>query len=170
MLAPMSWLSPDLRDLTLREGYHDVRDLAGWSDWAPFRDAVLEAPREPGVYLFRDADSGVIRYAGMAGERAGSGRPRGLCGRMGVYRSGTEAVGGFGEAALDQALADPAWVAAQLDSLRSGGPRRAREWARDAILRLAPEVSWAVCADRDDARQLEQRVMLRLRPLGIWNR
>lgn len=171
MLATMSWLHPDLHDPTLRDSYQDVCDLAGWSDWAPFPDAVLEAPRGPGVYLFRDADSGVIRYAGMAGERAGSGRPQGLYGRLGVYRSGKGAVSGFGEAALDRALADPAWVASQLESLRSDGPRRAKEWARDAVLRLAPEVCWAVCADRDDACHLEEdQVMLRLRPLGVGNR
>ena len=170
MLGVMSWIHPDVHDPTLRDGYQDVRDLAGWSDWASFPDAVAAAPREPGVYLFRDAGCGLIRYAAMAGERAGSGRPQGLYGRLVVYRSGRAAVSGFGEAALDRALADPGWVEAQLVSLRRDGPRRATEWARDAVLRLAPDVSWAVCADRDDARQLEDRVMLRLRPLGVWNR
>ncbi len=166
----MSWLHPDLHDPALREGYQDVRDLAGWSDWAQFVDAVPEAPREPGVYLFRDADTGVIRHAGMAGERAGSGRPQGLRGRLVVYRSGTGAISGFGEAALDQALADPTWVASQFERTRRDGSRRAREWARDAVLRLALDVCWAVCADRDDARRLQDQVMLRLRPLGVGDR
>lgn len=170
MLVSMSWLHPDLRDPTLSDGYQDVRDLAGWSDWTPFPDALVAAPRDPGVYLFRDGGSGVIHYAGMAGERAGSGRPQGVSGRLRAYRTGQGAVSGYGEAALDRALADPAWVGAQLESLRRDGPRRAKEWARDAVLRLAPEVSWAVCADRDDARRLEDQVLLRLRPLGVWNR
>lgn len=166
----MTWLHPALHDATLCETYDEVLHLAEWSEWASFLDAAVEAPREPGVFLLRDAGSGVIRYAGMAGERAGSGRPQGLRGRLGVYRSGQGAVSGFGEAALDQALADPAWVEARLASLRTRGPSRAKEWARDAVARLAPEVSWAVCADRDDARYLEGQVVLRLRPLGVWNR
>lgn len=166
----MTWLHPALHDETLRHTYEEVLDLAEWSAWAPVLEAAVGAPREPGVYLLRDADVGVVRYVGMAGERAGSGRPQGLRGRLCVYRSGQGAVGGFGEAALDQALADPEWVEARLATLRSRGPSRAKEWARDAVVRLAPEVSWAVCADREDARYLESEVALLLRPLGVWNR
>lgn len=112
------------------------------SRWAPFLGAAVCGPRELGVYLLRDADTGDIQYAGMAGERAGSGRPQGLRGRLRVYRSGQVAVSGFGESALDRALADPEWVEAQLSALLAHGPRRAKEWARDAVVRLAPEVSW----------------------------
>lgn len=166
----MTWLNPALIDPALLDAYDEVLHLADWTEWAPVLDAAVGAPREPGVYLLRDADNGVIRYVGMAGERAGSGRPQGLRGRLGVYCSGQGAISGFGEAALDQALADPEWVEARLASLRSRGPSRAKEWARDAVARLAPEVSWAVCADREDARYLESEVVLLLRPLGVWNR
>ena len=84
MTRAMTWLHPAVRDRNLQQAYLDVHDLAGWSDWVPFATGVAHAPREPGVYLFRDTDTGTIRYAGMAGERAGSGRPQGLYGRLGV--------------------------------------------------------------------------------------
>lgn len=147
-----------------------MEQLADWSAWTPFETAVPAAPREPGVYLFREAETGILRYVGMAGERAGSGRPQGLYGRLAVYRSGKGAVSGFGEAALDRALADADWLEGQLVALRQRGPSRAKAWARDAVVRLAPEASWAVCADREDARFLETQVELRLRPFGLWNR
>lgn len=166
----MTWLHPAVRDMGLLEAYRDVHELASWSDWAAFQTALPYAPREPGVYLLREPDTGHIRYVGMAGERAGSGRPQGLYGRLSVYRTGKGAVSGFGEAALDRALADPDWVEQQLLTLRIHGPRRAKEWARDAVARLAPEVSWAVRADASDARYLEGQVELYLRPLGLWNR
>jgi hypothetical protein len=79
-------------------------------------------------------------------------------------------VSGFGEAALDLALADEAWLEQRLHDLRDHGPRRVKVWARDAVARLAPEVSWAVRPDRADAQHLEGQVLLLLRPCGIWNR
>jgi hypothetical protein len=106
----------------------------------------------------------------MAGERAGSGRPQGLYGRLSVYWTGKGAVSGFGEAALDRALADPNWVAQQLHALRTRGPKRAKDWARDAVLRLGLEVSWAVSADRTDAKYLEDQTVALLRQHDIWNR
>jgi hypothetical protein len=161
-------------DPGLREAYAEVFDLADWSDWSPFETARRVAPREPGVYLLRQpTDSpqpGVIVYVGMAGERAGGGRPQGLYGRLAVYWTGKGAVSGFGEAALDRALADAEWVEAQLRRLRAGGPSRAKEWARDAVLRLGLEVSWAVVADRGDAQYLEDQVVSLLRVHGLWNR
>ena len=166
----MTWLHPYVREPALVNAYLEVADLAGWSGWAPFATALAHAPREPGVYLFREPEAGVIRYVGMAGERAGSGRPQGLYGRLNVYRTGKGAVSGFGEAALDRALADPEWIESQLVTLRTHGPRRAKDWARDAIARLEPEVSWAVCTDGQDARHLEGQVVLHLRPHGLWNR
>ena len=100
----------------------------------------------------------------MAGERGGGGRPQGLYGRLSVHLAGTGVMSGFAEAALDRALADPAWVEARLDHLRAGRPGRTRDWARDAVLRLAPEVSWAACHERADARHLEVQVDALLRP------
>jgi len=165
----MTWLG-DVRDESLRAVYTEVHRLTDWSPWMPFETAISAAPREPGVYLLREPYDGVIRYVGMAGERAGSGRPQGLYGRLSVYRSGKGAVSGFGEAALDRALADPDWVEQQLDHLRGHGPKRAKEWARDAVARLGLEVSWSVCADRSDALYLESQVVALVRTLGLWNR
>jgi hypothetical protein len=164
----VDWLD-DVRDPTLREAYAEVYGLADWSEWLPFGSAVQVAPREPGAYLLRDPGTCTIRYVGMAGERAGSGRPQGLYGRLSDYRFGTGAAGGFAEVALDQALADPDWVEAQLWQLRERGPKRARDWARDAVIRLDLEVSWAVSADRADAQYLERQIALLLTQ-GLWGR
>ena len=96
------------QDPARREAYAEVDALADWSEWMTFDVARHGAPREPGVYLLREPLSQTIRYAGMAGERAGGGRPQGLRGRLAGYGAGSGAVSGFGEAALDRALADPA--------------------------------------------------------------
>jgi hypothetical protein len=169
-MTPMSWVSAAVRNQVVAEAYAEVHALAEWSPWMPFETARRAAPREPGVYMLREPTTGAIRYAGMAGERAGGGRPQGLHGRLAVYWTGKGAVSGFGEAALDRALADADWVAQQLRELRENGPKRAKQWARDAVLRLDLEVSWAVCADRDDARYLETQVVDLLRPYDLWNR
>ena len=101
--------------------------------------------------------------------RVGGG-PRASADGSPVYRTGHGAVSGFGEAALDRALADPAWIERQQARLGADGPRRARQWAADGIARLAPEVSWATCYERADARHLASEVELLLRPYGLWNR
>ncbi len=168
-MHPMSWMDPGPHDAELRASYAEVRALADWSPWLSFETARVAAPREPGVYLLREPVTGVIRHVGMAGERAGGGRPQGLRGRLAAYWTGKGAVSGFGEAALDRALADPDWIARQLDDLRRRGPQRAKDWARDAVLRLGLEVSWTVCADRGDALFLEDQVASRLRTHGLWN-
>jgi hypothetical protein len=166
------WVGHHLHDPALFDTYRDLEHLAEWSEWAPFSTALPYAPREPGVYLFREPATQLIRYAGMAGERSGNGnqRPQGLYGRLSVYRTGKGAVSGFGEAALDRALADPDWVAGQLERLRTVGPRRAKEWAADAIARIGPDVSWATCPERADAQFLEVQVLQLLRPHGLWDR
>ena len=76
-VGDMSWLHPLLHDPSLGDTYAEVCGLAGWSDWAPFLDATAVAPREPGVYLLRDADSGIIRYAGMAAPGGAAAAPAG---------------------------------------------------------------------------------------------
>lgn len=96
--------------------------------------------------------------------------PQGLRGRLTVYKRGRGAVSGFGEAALDRALADPDWVAGQLDALRADGPKRAKVWAQDAIEHLRSEVRWAVRDTAADARDLEARVIALLARHGLWNR
>lgn len=164
-----TWIGERVRDPALVDAYVEVADLASWSDWQPFDEALPWAPRDPGVYLFREPATQRIVHVGMAGERAGGGgRPQGLYGRLSSFRSGHAAVGGFGEAALDRALADPEWLEQRLTLLRADGPRRARLWAADAIRRLAPEVSWAARPERADAKLLEDQVLLVLRPSGLW--
>ncbi len=110
----MAWVGQLVRDDALVAAYTQVSYLADWSRWLPFETGVAEAPRQPGAYLFREPETQVVRYVGMAGERAGGGRPRGLHGRLSGYCSGHDPVGGFGESALDRALADPGWVERQL--------------------------------------------------------
>ena len=166
----MGWADEVAGDRDPREAYAEVHDLAEWSPWLPFETAREAAPREPGVYLLREPRTGLIRYVGMAGERAGGGRPQGLHGRLSVYWTGKGAVSGFGEAALDRALADPDWVEHQLRHLREHGAKRAKDWARDAVARLGLEVSWSVTPDRGDALYLEEQVLARLRTQGLWNR
>lgn len=51
---------------------------------------------------------------------------QGLRGRLTVYGRRRGAVSGFGEAALDRALADPDWIAAQLEALRTSGAKRTK--------------------------------------------
>jgi hypothetical protein len=164
----MSWIDGTVRDPDLRQSYSEVHHLAEWSPWLPFDDALAGAPREPGVYALREPFTGVVRYVGMAGERAGSGRAQGLRGRLSAYGTGKGAISGFGEAALDRALADPDWVERRLRHLRTRGPERARDWVRDAVLRLGLEVSWSVCVDRSDALYLERQVVARLRTTELW--
>ena len=158
------WIGERVRDPALRDAYLQLADLASWSDWAPLEDALPWAPREPGAYLLREPGDQRIVHVGMAGERAGRGRPQGLYGRLSELVSGHAAVSGFAEAALDRALADPEWVGEQAHR----PPRRARRWAGDAILRLAPEVSWAARPERADALLLAERAALVLRPHGLW--
>ena len=153
------------------DAYRQVEGLAEWSAWAPLLEVLPEAPRLPGVYLLREHDTHRVRHVGMAGERGGGGgRPQGLYGRLSVYRTGQGPVSGFGEAALDRALGDPEWLGVRLGDVRAGRVARARDWARDAVVRLAPEVSWSACHERSDARHLEQRVEALLRPFGLWTR
>lgn len=111
-----------------------------WSDWKSFEIAAPHAPLVPGVYQMRKRD-GLIVYVGMAGERRGQG----IRGRLSIYRRGKGAVSGFGEAALDRALADAAFVEKHLEDVRAGNPVRASIWAQDAIRWLDVEVRWAEC-------------------------
>lgn len=146
--------------------YADLADLAEWSAWAPLVDALPEAPRAPGVYLLLEPATRVVRHVGHAGERAGSGWPQGLSGRLRAYLTGQAPVTGFAEAALDRALADPDWLRGML----GGPPSSARRWAAAAVRRLELDVSWAVCADREQARWLEGQVVGLIRAHGLWAR
>lgn len=166
----ISWIHDGVRDPALRGAYSAVRGVADWSPWVPMEMAMTGAPKEPGVYLLREALTGIVRHVGMAGNRAGSGRPQGLRGRLSAYRGGKGAVSGFGEAALDRALADEQWVESQLEHLRRRGPQRTRDWVRDAVARLDLEVSLATCADREDAAYLERQVLALLGTTGLWTR
>lgn len=96
--------------------------------------------------------------------------PHDAAARLDAYRE----VDGLAEwsewAALDRALSDPAWVGARLERLRAGGAGRTRDWARDAIVRLVPDIRWSACHERADARHLQVRVDSLLRPFGLWTR
>ncbi|WP_433087488.1 hypothetical protein ACQP1P_16185 [Dactylosporangium sp. CA-052675] len=143
-----------------------IAPLAAWSPWLPFDDAALSAPRLPGVYLAREGAEGELAYVGMAGERRGQG----LRGRLTVYRRGKAAVSGLGEAVLDRALADPAFVRQHLNELVAGRPKRAAAWAQDALRRAELYVRWAVTADRATAATLERAVLDALAASPLWNR
>ncbi|MEV8252891.1 hypothetical protein AB0O95_02875 [Rhodoglobus sp. NPDC076762] len=149
-----------------RDGaYGSVNQLATWSEWAPFADAAALAPRTPGVYQMR-IPGGTIVYVGMAGERRGQG----IRGRLSIYRRGKGAVSGFGEAALDRALADATFIEEHLAAVRNGQPSRTSGWARDAIALLEVEVRWAECATGAEAGSLEDAAVALLSAHGIWNR
>jgi hypothetical protein len=135
-----------------------------WSEWRPFGEAIADAPRVPGVYMFRQVASPSVVYVGSAGERRGDG----LRGRLRVYASGKGLASGLGEAVFDRALADPEWVRARLREIEAGTPRRAKEWGRLAIEWAGFEVRWATTADKKSAEALEDRVIAQHE--GLWNR
>ncbi len=146
-----------------------VEGWADWSAWVPF-DQVATAPRLPGVYLAREGADGPVVYVGMAGERTGGGRPKGLYGRLNVYASGKGIVSGLGEAAADRAFADAEWLRARLAEVEQGEPSRALEWGRAAMARAGLYVKWAVTDDKATAVELEERIITVLAGAGLWNR
>lgn len=143
-----------------------ISSLAAWSPWLPFDDAAISAPRLPGVYLAQEGTDGGLVYVGMAGERRGQG----LRGRLMVYRRGKAAVSGLGEAVLDRALADPAFVQEHLEDLIAGQSKRAAAWAQDALRRADLHIRWVVTADRPAAAALERAVLDALAASPLWNR
>lgn len=147
-----------------------IEEIADWSPWVPFEEALATAPLVPGVYMAREGTEGPVVYVGMAGERAGGGRPKGLRGRLSVYVSGKGVVSGLGEAAMDRALADAEWLRERLAEVERGTPKRAKEWGQAAMARAKLQVRWATTADKATANALEQRVLRALRDTGLWNR
>jgi hypothetical protein len=143
-----------------------MEELAGWSAWVPLAVARATAPTLPGVYLAREGADGPIVYVGMAGERRGEG----IRGRLTVYSSGKGMVSGLGEAAMDRALADPAWLRERLVEVEQGRPRRATAWAQAALARADLHVRWTVTPDRPSARALERAVLDALDGVDLWNR
>ncbi len=134
--------------------YNAVDELALWSEWAPFADAAPVAPTSPGIYQMRVPD-GTVVYVGMAGERKG----KGIRGRLAIYRHGRGAVSGFGEAALDRALADFTFIEDHLDAIRGGRIARATVLARDAIAWIKVEIRWAVSDTAAEALVLEDEAV-----------
>lgn len=143
--------------------------LASWSAWAPLVDAASSAPLEPGVYMARDSGGSIV-YVGRAGERAGSGKPQGLRGRLNVYVSGKGLASGLGEAVLDRALADATWLRDRVAEVEAGEPRRAKAWGRAALERSDLHVRWATTPDGATAASLEAELIGVLREQGLWNR
>ena len=143
-----------------------VDALAAWSPWAPWSAAVPAAPTTPGVYMAREGVTGPVVYVGMAGPRNGNG----LRGRLRVYNSGKGAVSGLGEAALDRALADPAWLVDRVSEVQAGTARRAKDWAALAVTRANLHLRWACTPDRAAARALEVAALAALADADLWNR
>lgn len=150
------------------ELYRTVEEMGPWSPWRPWFEGIADAPTSPGVYLFRLSRSRQIVYVGMAGPR--SAPHPGVRGRLMIYKRGRGATSGFGQAALDRALQDDDFVESRLAELRNGNPRRAHEWAQDAIDWADVEVCWTTCATKAEALELERRVERVLLHAGLWNR
>lgn len=148
----------------------EIEALAEWSSWVPFAEAVKVAPLLPGVYMAREGVEGPVVYVGMAGERAGSGRPQGLRGRLLVYARGKALTSGLGEAVADRAFADASWLRARLAEVEQGQPMRAVEWGRSALARADLHIRWAVAADKAEAVLLEQAVGRLIAIDQLWNR
>jgi hypothetical protein len=115
------------RGMSVHEFADALAKLADWSPWVNFEEALTSAPRLAGVYFARVGSTGPIVYVGMAGERAGSGQPQGIRGRLRVYGSGNALTSGLGEAVADRALADVSWLQERLAEAEGGQPLRARE-------------------------------------------
>ena len=143
-----------------------VDELAEWSAWVPLATARTTAPTLPGVYLACEGADGPIVYVGMAGERRGQG----IRGRLTVYSTGKGMVSGLGEAAMDRALADPAWLRERLREVEQGRPLRAKAWAQAALARADLRVRWTVTPDRASALALERSVLDALDDVDLWNR
>lgn len=144
--------------------------LANWSEWTPLAEALEVVPRLPGVYLAREGTKGPIVYVGMAGERAGSGRPAGLRGRLSVYLTGKGLASGLGEAIFDRALADAGWLRDRLAEVERGEVMRAKEWGRAAVTRADLHVRWATRRDKASAAALEHLCLSALAGDDLWNR
>ena len=144
-------------------------DDIDWSEWIPFSEAVASAPRESGVYMAREGETGEIVYIGMAGERSGSGKPQGIRGRLASYASGKGLVSGLGEAVLDRALADADWVKERLVELDTKGSRRAKQWGVEAFVRADLHIRWTTTEDKAAAVILEDR-LVRSANGTLWNR
>jgi hypothetical protein len=140
--------------------------LAGktWSDWMPLEEAAGSATTRPGVYVARSGEE--LVYVGMAGERRGQG----VRGRLRIYARGRGAVSGLGEAALDRALADEAWVTRQLEQARHHGPQRTKDWAIAAVRRASLDVCWTPAESAEQARDWETEALLELEDAALWNK
>lgn len=156
----------------LRQAREAVDGLAEWSEWMPFVAGAQLAPKLPGVYMIRLSGGRQIVYVGKAEERAGTrgDRPKGLWGRLAIYRGGKGATSGFGEAAFDRALASIEFVQERLRHVMNGEAETAKEWAKAAIAFAEPELRWAVCVDGKTADRLEREVFVVLERHGLWNK
>ena len=152
-------------DVTGDDGLLVLAGLA-WSPWRPLEAAAAhEATTQPGVYVARS--EGEVVYVGMAGDRRG----KGVRGRASVYARGRGAVSGLGEAALDRALDDPAWLADRLAKiLNTDVTYRTKDWAKEALRRANIEVCSGGSSYADTALAWEARVLLMLEDEVLWNR
>jgi hypothetical protein len=103
----------------------------------------------------------------VSGDDPNGGQHGDVAAFLGGYGSGRAAASGFGEAALDRALADPSFVTARLHHLRTVGPERTLLWAAAAIDWAAPEVCWTVTDATASSRALESQVRAGLSALDV---
>ena len=115
--------------------------------------------------MAREATLGPIVYVGMAGERRG----KGVRDRLRVYTTGKGLVSGLGEAAMDRAVADGAWLRERLAEVDAGHRERAKLWGRAALERADLHVRWATVADRTAALALERSVLDAVGSEELWN-
>jgi hypothetical protein len=151
--------------------HQSISHLAPWSPWLPFDEAVMAAPKKPGVYLA--SLNGAVVYVGKAGlrDRGGKTTPKGIQGRLARYATGKAIASGLGEAVMDRALADPDWLRARLTEVEAGHPRRAYEWGRAAFQHAGLSICWATTPDAMSAHILERHVIAALIvDTALWNR
>jgi hypothetical protein len=120
--------------------------------------------------MAREGRDGPFVYVGMAGERAGSGRPQGLRGRLRVYGTGKALTSGLGEAVADRAFADADWLRGRLHEVEQGRPMRAKRWGKATFDRADLYVCWTVTGDKAAALALEKQCGRVLADAGLWNR
>jgi hypothetical protein len=126
------------------------------------RKPYASRPASPGSMSPANDRQDKLFYIGMAGERRGQG----IQGRMRIYMTGKAGVSGLGEAVLDRALADLAWLDRMTRRTRTEGPLRAKQWAQAALTRADLELTLTITPDRASARITEQRLAAATRGSG----
>lgn len=137
-----------------------------WSPWGDLLKVADDAPRLPGVYMVRLADTGVPVYVGRAGHRNGQG----LRGRLRGYSRGISIDNGLGIHAADRALARPEFVATVLEAAHSGSPLSVRQLSVAALAFMDLEVRWFASETPGQEVMQEWLLIRALQVATLWNR